>query len=149
MPQPQTALAWIAGIGTMALWHVPLFFDAAMKSAPVDILEHLSLLAGWTFFWLPVFHPREEKRLEPVPAVAYLAASCIACTVMGILITFSATGLYPAGGTEMMRNGRAMAARNDQQLAGLIMWVPGCLIYLSAMMAILARWYKRPEGLRA
>lgn len=143
------APAWIVGIAAMAIWHVPALFNAALASEPLHIVEHLSLLIAGTIFWWPVLSPLEEKRIAPVPAgVAYLFSACLACTVIGILLTFASPGTYSIPGNavdarvlSLLRNGWGISAEADQQMAGLLMWVPGCLIYLSAIMAMFARWY--------
>lgn len=126
------ALAWIAGIGAMAFWHIPAIFNAAMMHESLHIVELLSLLAGGTLYWWPILSP---ARLQPVPqAAAYLVSSCLACTAMGIVIAFAPAPLY------------LHASISDQQIGGLLMWVPCCLVYLTATMAMFARWY-REEGL--
>ena len=119
-------LAWAAGIGSMLFWHIPAVFQAAMMHPSLHILEIVTLLAGGTVYWWPILSP---ARLQPVPeAAAYLITSCMACTAMGIAISFAPAPLY-------------MHTREDQQIGGLLMWVPCCLVYLTATMAMFARWY--------
>ena len=90
--------------------------------------------------------------MAPLPAVGYLFAACSACTVLGILLTFSpvtvcrvylrpvdALGLAP-----MIEGSWGMNPARDQQVGGLIMWVPMCLAYLCAIFGQLARWYSEP-----
>jgi len=152
-------VAWLAGIGCMLFWHIPPFFNAALASEPLHILEHLSLLVGGTIYWWPVLSPLRQTRLRPVPeGVAYLFTSCLACTAMGIGITFAPDLLYPAyahppdpaGVLAAIRGHWGISAAMDQQIGGLLMWVPGCLIYLTAIMAMFARWYaEEPETVDA
>ena len=142
--------AWTAGIGAMAFWHLPVVFNAALSHESLHIVEHLSLLAGGTIYWWPVLSPVAQLRLRPVPqAAAYLFTSCLACTSMGVLITFAPRLLYPAyanphdayGILPMIRDQWGISAAMDQQIGGLLMWVPCCLVYLIAIMAMFARWY--------
>ncbi len=149
---------WTVGIAAMALWHIPALFNAALASQPLHILEHLSLLAAGTIFWWPVLSPLREERLSPVPsAVAYLFSACLACTVIGILLTFTSPGTYSIPNVvnrdgrvlALVRDGWGISAETDQQMAGLLMWVPGCLIYLSAIMAMFARWYRSKDYVSA
>lgn len=144
------AVCWVAGIGAMAVWHIPAFFNAALASEPLHVLEHLSLLAGGTLYWWPILSPVRELRLNPVPqAAAYLFTSCLACTSMGIVLTFAPTLLYPAyanpadayGILATIRDQWGISPALDQQIGGLLMWVPCCLVYLSATLAMFARWY--------
>jgi len=144
------AVAWLAGIGAMAFWHVPLFFNAALAHEPLHIVEHLSLLAGGTLYWWPILAPERRRRLSPVPhAAAYLFTSCLACTTIGIVITFASALLYPAYATPVDSYGMLATIRGawgispalDQQIGGLLMWVPCCFVYLTATLAMFARWY--------
>jgi len=144
------AVAWVTGIGAMALWHIPSMFNAALASEPLHIIEHLSLLVAGTVYWWPILAPLPDSRLQPVPqGVAYLFTSCAACTGMGVLITFAPRLLYASyahpvdtfGILPLIRNNWGISAAMDQQIGGLLMWVPGCLIYLAAIMGMFARWY--------
>ncbi|MGI8745118.1 MAG: cytochrome c oxidase assembly protein [Bryobacteraceae bacterium] len=145
-------LAWIIGIAAMAVWHIPALFNAALASEPLHIVEHLSLLIAGTIFWWPLLAPLAEERVAPVPAgVGYLFSACLACTVIGILLTFASPGTYSipanvdARVLSLVRNGWGISPETDQQASGLLMWVPGCFIYLTAIVAMFARWYNAPD----
>lgn len=144
LPAIPAPICWLAGIGVMILWHIPPLFNTALEHEPLHILEHLSLLAGGTLYWYPIM----RSRLAPVPhAAAYLFTSCLACTMLGVTITFASTPLYtaylhPAGPfASLVRNGWGISNALDQQMGGILMWVPGCLVYLTGIMAMFARWY--------
>jgi putative membrane protein len=148
------ALTWMAGIGAMTLWHVPAVFHAAAAHPALHMLEHLSLLMAGALFWWPLLSPVPRCRIQPVPqGIAYLASACLACTAMGVLITFAPATLYSAyahpaaapGMLRLLRNDWGISAAMDQQIGGLLMWVPCCLIYLAAIMAMFARWYSAEE----
>lgn len=143
-------VAWMAGIGAMLLWHIPTLFNAALSDEALHIVEHLSLLVAGTIFWWPILSPLPEARMQPVPhGIAYLFSACLACTGIGVLITFAPGLLYPAyahpvdsyGILAEIRNNWGISAAMDQQIGGLLMWVPCCLVYLTAIMAMFARWY--------
>jgi cytochrome c oxidase assembly factor CtaG len=144
------AVAWTAGIGAMALWHIPVLFNAALSNEALHIFEHLSLLIAGTIFWWPILAPLPECRLTPVPqAAAYLFTACLACTSLGVLVTFAPRLLYPSYAQPndvyaflpVIRQTWGVSPAMDQQIGGLLMWVPGCLIYLTAIMAMFARSY--------
>jgi putative membrane protein len=148
------AVSWTVGMGAMALWHVPALFNAALSHEALHIVEHLSLLVAGTIYWWPLLSPLPRLRLAPVPqSIAYLFTSCAACTTMGILITFAPHSLYPAyaqpndvyGLVPVIRDGWGISAAMDQQIGGLLMWVPGCLVYVTAIMAMFSRWYGAGE----
>lgn len=143
---------WMIGVGSMWVWHVPLLFKGIMDSEVIHILEVVSLLiAGFIFAW-PVFNPTKFKKLEPLQIALYLFTACVGCTVLGIFITFAPTGFfsqYMMGNNPAILNylqfDMGISPAIDQQAAGLIMWVPACLIYLSIILITLNKWYKMPE----
>jgi putative membrane protein len=153
-------LPWMAGVCIMWFWHIPAVFNRLLEWPAMDfthpfsvhILSDLHLisliLCGIIFCW-PVIGPFREQRLLPLHAVLYLSAACIFCSILGLLITFAPMGIYTPymhiedhfGFLNMIRNEEGISAIVDQQAGGLIMWVPGCLIYLSASIYILMKWF--------
>jgi cytochrome c oxidase assembly factor CtaG len=146
-------LAWTLGVGTMWLWHWPPLYNATLANEVIHIAEHLMFLVTATIFWWPVIGPIEEFRLSPLRAVVYVFSACVAHTVLAILLTFSPLGMYPAylqpvdtlNILPLLRDRWGLTPRADQQWGGLLMWVPACLVYLSVLLATLARWYRTPE----
>ena len=149
-----TALAhpfagWLAGVGSMWLWHAPALCNAAVNSRPVYATQTISLLVLGGVFWWQVIAPREEDRLSPPGAVVYLFTACTACSVLGMILTFSPVTVCPIymhardplGLMKTIRGDWGMTAEKDQQIGGLLMWVPMCAIYLCAILAQLARWF--------
>lgn len=149
------AFCWACGVGAMWIWHVPAFCDAAASSRSVSTVQTLSLLTLGAAFWWQLLAPRESQRIAPLSAVVYLFAACTACTVMGIILTFSPVTvcrayLHPVDGLgllPMIYGDWGMTPPRDQQVGGLIMWVPMCLVYLCAIFGQLARWYAVPPHL--
>jgi cytochrome c oxidase assembly factor CtaG len=146
----QPAVAWTAGVGAMIAWHIPALFNRALAYEPLHIAEHLSLLACGTIFWWPILSPLPQSRMRPLPhAAAYLFTACLACTSLGIAITFARSLLYPAYAhpadvyaiLPLIRENWGIGPQMDQQIGGLLMWAPACLVYVSAIMAMFARWY--------
>ena len=146
-------LAWSLGVGTMLAWHVPILFNSALANPGLHIFQHLSFLITGAIFWWPIFAPAASRRMEPLPAIFYLFSACTACSLLGAVLTFTAPGLYPgylnpAGDPQILRQirgGWGLDPRSDQQLGGMLMWVPGCLVYLTAILARVAHWYAAPE----
>jgi cytochrome c oxidase assembly factor CtaG len=141
---------WLAGVGAMWLWHAPALCNAAVASRPVRALQIVSLLALGAVFWRQILAPREEERLSPPRAVLYLFSACAACGVLGIIVTFSPVAVCsiytmprsdPLGILQTIRADWGLTPERDQQIGGLLMWVPMCLIYLTAVLAQLARWF--------
>jgi len=142
-------VAWLLGVGTMIVWHIPVFFNAALASEGLHIFQHLSFLATGVIFWWPVLTPLEARRVSPLMGISYLFSACICCSLLGAALTFSPPGLYPAylnpadglGLLPLLRDQWGLTAKNDRQLGGLLMWVPGCFVYLAGILAIVTRWY--------
>ncbi len=144
----QPAIAWSLGIGAMSIWHAPTLYTATLAHADIHIFEHLCFLATGVIFWWPVCAPLPTSRYAPLSAMLYLFTAAIAGSVLGIMLTFAPPGLYPAylhpvdtrGFLLLIRDGWGVSPAVDQQLGGLIMWVPGGLVYLSAIIGTFARW---------
>jgi putative membrane protein len=146
-------VGWIAGVGAMWLWHARPLCNAAVSSRVVNALQISSLLLLGAIFWRQVLAPREEERMSPPGAVLYLFSACVACSVLGILITFSPVSVCPIyaqaptdrlGILNLIQSNWGITPEKDQQIGGLLMWVPMCLVYLSAIVAQLARWFAHP-----
>jgi cytochrome c oxidase assembly factor CtaG len=142
-------VTWGLGVGAMWLWHERTLCDAATQSALVHRVQEGSLLAMGTVFWWPILAPREESRLQPLSGVLYLFTACVACTLLGIFITFSpvaACSIYThpvdrLGVLPLLRDGWGLTAEKDQQVGGLFMWVPACLVYGTGILGVLARLF--------
>lgn len=143
------ALGWATGIGSMWLWHVPAFCDAAAASALVHAAQTLSLLAAGLLFWWPILAPEERWRLTPAAGIVYLFTACVACTALGILLTLTPIEVCPAFGPAAPHSARWAALREavgferDRQFGGLLMWVPMCAVYVGAILLELNRWFAR------
>jgi putative membrane protein len=148
-------VSWMLGIGTMIFWHVPVFFNASLASDGLHVLQHLSFLVAGTVFWWPVLTPVENRRMPPLTAISYLFSACLSCSFLGAALTFARPGLYPAylnpedrlGLLPLLRDNWGLDPANDQQLGGLLMWVPGCFLYLSGILVIIGRWYGAKENM--
>ncbi len=147
-------VAWTLGMTTLWFWHLPRFYDATIASEGLHIFEHLMFLVTATIFWWPILAPLDESRMNHGAAFAYLGAAMLATTVLGILITFAPVGTYGAylhphdelAILDALRHSWGLTTEADQELGGLLMWIPGGMVYLGAIMAIIARWYRAPEA---
>lgn len=136
----QPPVSWALGVGTMLAWHVPVVFNAALANETIHILQHLSFLVTGTIFWWPILAPLAERRLPALAAVCYLFSACACCSLLGAFLTFAPAGLYPAYlHPEIQFWG--LDPKSDQQLGGLLMWVPGCFVYLAGILVTIRRWY--------
>lgn len=112
-------------------------------------LQTASLLAMGLSFWRPVLARRGDDRLAPFQGILYLFSACVACTILGIIVTLSPVEVCSAyahpvdtlGIVPLLREGWGITCKADQQLGGILMWVPPCLVYGSAILATLGRYY--------
>lgn len=148
-------IGWISGVGAMWLWHARPLCNAAVFSPVVNAIQIFSLLLLGAIFWRQILAPRDNERMSPPSAVLYLFSACVACSVLGILITFSPVSVCPIysqppadrlGILSLVQSHWGIAPEKDQQIGGLLMWVPMCLVYLVAIIAQLARWFAHPIG---
>lgn len=146
------ALAWVVGMAALWLWHVPLLYELSAQQPVLRSIQHVTVLLAGLVFWWPIAAPAAQSRLEALPATLYLAAACFASSVLGIVLTFAPAVVYPTYLSPADPLGiRALCTRYgltplvDQQLGGLLMWAPCCLLYLSAVAFVLVRWYGAPE----
>jgi cytochrome c oxidase assembly factor CtaG len=145
-------VGWIAGVGAMWLWHQPALCNAATTSRSVFAIQTASLLLMGGVFWWQVLAPRDAERLSPAAGIAYLFTACTACSVLGIILTFAPVSIcsvyqHPVDRFGMLgtiRGDWGLTSDKDQQIGGLLMWVPMCLIYLGAILAQFARWHANP-----
>ena len=144
-------IGWVAGIGSMWFWHAPALCNAAASSPGIRGLQSISLIGLGMMFWWQLLAPKEEDRLQPPQAVVYLFSACLACSVLGIIITLSPVRVCSAyanpatdsnGLLNMMRTDWGITPELDQQIGGLLMWVPMCSIYAAAILAQIARWFR-------
>jgi cytochrome c oxidase assembly factor CtaG len=133
LTQPFTSLFLFVGITW--LWHVPPVYDLALRSGSWHYLEHLCFLGTALLFWYAVVRPyptRTRWSLWLLVPVLFLAD--LSNTALCALLTFSDRVLYPYY-TEVPRLG-GLSALEDQSAAGVLMWVPGSLVFLLPLFGI-------------
>lgn len=122
-------------------WHAPLLFDAAVADVAVHRLQHLSFLATALLFWWSVFY-----RSNPGLAAWQLFVTMMHTSMLGALMTLAPKVLYEAQTATALEWG--LTPLQDQQLAGLIMWIPAGTIYAGAALALTAIWIRKSGEMR-
>lgn len=129
--------AWLVHVAALWLWHLPLVFDAAHDSPVLHGVEHASfLLTAWAYWW-HLLSP-QRHRLTGAAAVGYVFATMLPMTALGAVITFAGSPLYPETAAHVVARGAD--PMTDQQLAGLVMWVPTDVMYLLTSVALFLPW---------
>ena len=136
-----TALPATAFAALLWAWHVPALYDATFRSDLIYWAMHGSLLAAALPLWLQLLQPGSVQLL---PRLLLGFATFMQMGLLGALLTLSPGLLYEAHVTTTLAWGMAPLA--DQQLGGLIMWVPGCGSLLLAMLFVIHRGLRDAAG---
>ncbi|MBF6568316.1 MAG: cytochrome c oxidase assembly protein [Candidatus Binataceae bacterium] len=147
-------VAWMLGIATLALWHLPPLFDAALGNEYIHIAEHLCFMTTATIFWWPILAPLPQCRISPLWAQIYLLGGAMANSLLGLWLTFAPAGLYapylhPADSLHiavLLRAGWGFTPMLDQEVGGLLMWVGGGFVFLAVMVALFLQWFGTAES---
>lgn len=135
--------AWILQAAVVWAWHAPRAYQAALSSPWVHSFEHASFLAAAMAFWWPVLEPGVNRRLPRGADVLYLLTAWLQSGALGALFAFSTAPVYPVYAARAAVLGSSALA--DQQLAGLLMWIPGGFVTLGAAGALFVEWLKAEE----
>jgi putative membrane protein len=132
-------------------WHMPVLYKAVLTNDFAHWLQHLSFFITALLFWWALLWGRARERGYGV-AVLYLFATALHTGVLGVLLTLSRNVWYP--GQAVFPADFGLTALEDQQLAGLVMWVPAGFVYMGAALALAGVWISRagtrltPGGVR-
>ncbi|MBW3650254.1 MAG: cytochrome c oxidase assembly protein [Actinobacteria bacterium] len=138
-----SGLALVAHTAALWIWHVPGPYEAALRSEPLHVIEHLTLLATALLFWSVVVGSRHRALYGGGVLVTFAAA--LQGTALGVLMTLATTPWYPSYARAGALPGSGLTAIEDQQLAGVVMWGPCSLIYALAAVLLFAAWIRPPQ----
>jgi cytochrome c oxidase assembly factor CtaG len=127
------------------LWHAPALFDLALASEAWHAVQHLSFIASALLFWTAMIAGSRARR----PGGPALAAFCLFATslisgALGALMAFSQSPWYSRY-AELGMAPFGLTPAEDQQVAGLIMWIPGGLVHAAAALALVSAMLRRGQ----
>ncbi|MBI3537244.1 MAG: cytochrome c oxidase assembly protein [Chloroflexi bacterium] len=126
-------------------YHLPALYDLSLRNEILHLIVHLALMISAVITWMPICSPTKIlPRLPHSAQVLYLFIAAIPPTILGAIITFSDRVLYPTYLAAPRVFG--ISALEDQQSAGLIMWLPGATIYLIALTIVFFKWFNHSES---
>jgi putative membrane protein len=136
-----TAPAFVWGLHAIVLWvwHLPVLFEGAMAHESIHVFQHFSFFMSACLFWWGLAHGR-YGRLGYGAAVLYLFATGLHSGILGALLTFSPEIWYPVYASTTAAWG--FTPIEDQQLAGLVMWIPASLVFLVGGLIFFAGWLR-------
>jgi len=128
----------------IAVWHVPVLYDAAVHSEAVHVFEHVCFVAPALVYWGALLDAAPVRaRIDHLHRAIWFAAAMVPGWILAIVLAFAGAPVYPA-----------YPSLTDQQLAAGVMWVPGSLTYFIAAFVAFYRWLEptaviepRPEEL--
>ena len=138
--------ATILQAAALWLWHAPFLFDLALASEGWHAAQHLSFIVSALLFWSAMLGASRK----PASGGRGLAALCLFATslisgALGALMAFSESPWYARyAGLGMAPYGLTPA--EDQQIAGLIMWIPGGLVHAIAALILVAALLRPAPG---
>jgi putative membrane protein len=138
------AVAWCLYLATQWLWHQPAAYQWALTNHWVHYAEHLTFFGAAIAFWWPVVGAAPLGSLLSYPArILYTFLAWIPNSILGAGIALSPSVLY----SHYVERARLMGvdAQSDQVLAGLIMWIPGDLLFLGILLLLLVAFLRQEE----
>ena len=136
---------WVLHGAALWVWHLPSLYQAAVRNEPIHVLEHASFLGSALLFWWTAVSPSGRRRLPRGADVLYVFTGAFQGAALGALFTFASIPLYPLYAGTVAPWG--LSPLQDQQLAGVIMWIPSGVVYLAAGTYMVRTSIKRSSGM--
>jgi putative membrane protein len=126
------------------LWHAPPLYNATLENESIHILEHLTFIGFGLLNWWPMFSPSKDlPQLSMGGKVLYLFFSGMPTVALGAGLTFLPPLYAPYISAPHVWG---ISPATDQQLGGLIMWIPGNILYIVVMSVLFIRWVQQQEA---
>lgn len=125
------------------IWHIPLFYNAAIRNELIHMVEHVTMFGTALLFWWVIVQPRSRARISYGIGLMMVFGLVIQKTALGALITFTPTVWYAGHASTTAIWG--LTPLEDQQLAGAVLMGPTGVVYLIAGVALLAGWMRAIE----
>ena len=142
LTNPRFALP--AFILTLWGWHIPEAYALAVRNDLVHLAMHLSMFATSILFWWPIIGPPPVRsQLTDPQRIVYLILVVTPTAVLAAIITLSNTVIY----TTYIDTPHhfTLTPAEDQRIGGLLMWIPGNIIYLATLTTLFLRWFSQED----
>jgi cytochrome c oxidase assembly factor CtaG len=125
-------------------WQFPALVDAARASSALALAEHASFLAAGLLFWPQLISTRPVSQpVPPLRRITLLVGSAVAVTVLGMVLVFGSTVLYPGYANSAHH---IMSLLADQQLSGAVFWMGFLPPTMVAAVALMMEWLRDEES---
>lgn len=130
---------WLAFVGTFWMWHASALYGAAVRSRWLHLLEHGMFFTSSLLLWTVILGP-SRVRIDRGVSVILVFLLGLQSVLLSALLTFARAPFYEpyAGGA----SGWRLDPLSDQQLAGLVMWIPSGLLLTGIALALLVTWLR-------
>jgi putative membrane protein len=126
----------------ISLWHLPPLYNTAMAYHPIHIVQHLTFMIASVLMWWPFLSPLPElPRLSYPGQMLYCFLMVIPMSIVAIFIAMADHVLYPA--YSVAPRVWDISPLSDQEIGGLIMWIPGGLLFYVVMTFVFFKWAGR------
>ncbi len=139
--------SWLIFNLNFVAWHLPVLYDAALRSQIIHAFEHVTFFAFGLLLWTRVIYsPPWRSPLSELGKIIYLFGTLLVGWILAIVLALAPSPLYSAYANEASRP-EHISALTDQQLAAGVMWVPGSVAFMVAIVVIAYRWLepRRPD----
>jgi cytochrome c oxidase assembly factor CtaG len=132
--------SWLLFNITFVAWHLPVAYDAALRSQPVHLLEHATFFGTALLFWTRVIDsPPWRSALGDVGRAVYVGLTLVVSWILAVVLALATSPIYEPYAAEAGRPG-GISALADQHLAAGIMWVPGSIPLTLVILFVVYRW---------
>jgi putative membrane protein len=134
--------AWLLEAFTLWIWHIPALYQATLTSDWIHAAQHLSFFVTAVIFWSALYGVGRSA-MSYGAATFYVFGTAAHCSALGALLTFSTVLWYPA--YRQTTQAWGLSPLQDQQLGGVIMWVPSALVFIVVGLALFAKWLRESD----
>jgi len=132
-------VVWFIMIAFIIGWHDPIMYNAALRNELVHDIEHVTMFVAGMLFWWTVTGagPRLHKNLSRPAKIAFVLAAIPPNMALGVVLSFAQAPIYSYY-SDMPRLW-GISVMDDQRFSGIIMWIPGSMMYLMAALVLIAQ----------
>ncbi len=139
-------IAWALFVGTFLFWHWPVAFRWAARSEASELLEHGSIFLTAVVFWsVALMRGRRERAFSDGARALFVMTAAIVTDLPGVVMLFASRAICAMPGENAAAFG--VTPLEDQQIAGLLMWVPANLVFFGVATFLFARWLSDEDRL--
>jgi putative membrane protein len=135
-------VVWTGATVALWFWHMPRPYAWALANENVHAFEHACFFLTSLAFWYVLFEPRGRALMGYGGAILFGLNFGIQNGFLGAILTFARHPLYAAYQGTAATGMFGLGALEDQQLAGVLMWVPAGIVHLGLLLSLLVNWLK-------